>query len=283
MSLLLLKVPQDVIILALNSYYKVKKLISSLFLCFICLKFYAQQANNWSRSELGFSVGTIYYIGDLNQFRPFYETNLAGGLMYRFNYTYGSLDADDKDSKIIINKNRDLNFHTNIHELVGGIEFHYLPFQLGTKRYPGTAYILAQFGAFYMNPKTNYNGQEITLKPLGTEGQIGRDRYSNIQICIPLGLGAKFSLGKSASFSFDVAIRKTFTDYIDDVGADYYPNTNLIPSLNGTLAGSISNQSLDGARYGIRGNSRTSDWYVYAGAMLTFRLGKGNVCWDWKK
>ena len=134
-----------------------------------------------------------------------------------------------------------------------------------------------------MNPKTNYNGQEITLKPLGTEGQIGRDRYSNIQICIPLGLGAKFSLGKSAAFSFDVAIRKRYTDYIDDVGASYYPNTNLIPSLNGTLAGSLSNQTLDGTRYGIRGNSRTSDWYVYAGAMLTFRLGKENVCWDWKK
>jgi hypothetical protein len=271
----------------------VKKLLFSLFFCFSCLEFYAQQSNNWTRSELGVSLGTMYYIGDLNQFRPFYETNLAGGLMYRFNYhsrltlrinyTYGSLDADDKDSKITINKNRNLNFHTDIHELVGGIEFHYLPFQLGHKRYPGTAYILAQFGAFYMNPKTNYNGQEITLKPLGTEGQIGRDRYSNIQICIPLGLGAKFSLGKSAAFSFDVAIRKTYTDYIDDVGASYSPNTNLIPSLNGTLAGSLSNQSLDGTRYGIRGNSRTSDWYVYAGAMLTFRLGKENVCWDWKK
>ena len=270
-----------------------KKLLFSLFICFSCLKFYAQQSNNWTRSELGVSLGTMYYIGDLNQFRPFYETNLAGGLMYRFNYhsrltlrfnyTYGSLDADDKDSKITINKNRDLNFHTDIHELVGGIEFHYLPFQLGHKRYPGTAYILAQCGAFYMNPKINYNNQEIALQPLGTEGQMRGQRYDKVQFCIPIGLGAKFSLGKSASFSFDVAIRKTFTDYIDDVGATYYPNTNLIPSLNGTLAGSISNQSIDGTRYGIRGNSRTSDWYVYAGAMLTFRLGKENVCWDWKK
>lgn len=270
-----------------------KKLLFSLFICCSCLIVSAQQSNKWSRSELGFSVGTMYYIGDLNQFRPFYESNLAGGLMYRFNYhsrlslrfnyTFGSLDADDKDSKIIINKNRDLNFHTNLHELVGGIEFHYLPFQLGNKRYPATAYILAQLGAFYMNPKTNYNSQEIALQPLGTEGQTAGNRYNKVQLCIPLGLGAKFALGKYVAFSFDVTIRKTFTDYIDDVGADYYANTNLIPSLNGTLAGSISNQSLDGTRYGIRGNSKTNDWYVYAGGMLTFRLGKGNVCWDWKK
>ena len=91
-----------------------KKLLFLLFFCFSCLAFYAQQSNNWTRSELGVSLGTMYYIGDLNQFRPFYETNLAGGLMYRFNYhsrlslrfnyNYGSLDADDKDSNITNNK-----------------------------------------------------------------------------------------------------------------------------------------------------------------------------------
>ncbi len=273
-----------------------KKHLLTLFIFLLALKITAQstrQANNWSRSEFGFSVGTMYYIGDLNQFRPFYETNLAGGLMYRFNYhsrltyrfnyTYGSLDADDKDSKGVFNKNRNLNFHTNLQELVGGIEFHYFPFQLGNKRYRCTAYILAQVGAFYMNPKTYYQNQEIGLQELGTEGQIGSDRYDKVQLCVPLGLGAKFALGKYVAFSFDVAIRKTFTDYIDDVGADYYPNTSLISSLDGTLAGTLSNQSLDGTRYGVRGNSKTNDWYVYAGGMLTFRLGKGNVCWDWKK
>jgi len=271
----------------------VKKYLFIYFICCSCLIAYAQQANNWSRTELGFSVGSMYYIGDLNQFRPFYESNLAGGLMYRFNYhsrlsfrfnyTLGSLDADDKDSKITNNKNRDLNFHTNIHELSGGIEFHYFPFQFGNKRYSATAYILAQLGVFYMNPKTNYNNQEISLQDLGTEGQVGSDRYNNLQICIPLGLGIKFALGKNVALNFDIAIRKTFTDYIDDVGTDYYPNPNLTPSLNGTLAGSISNQTLDGTQYGIRGNSITDDWYVYAGGMLSFRLGKGNVCWDWKK
>jgi hypothetical protein len=271
----------------------VKKYLLIFFLYLISIKIVAQQSNNWSRSELGFSVGTMYYIGDLNQFRPFYETNMAGGLMYRFNYhsrlslrfnyTYGSLDADDKDSKGVFNKNRNLNFHTNLQELVGGIEFHYFPFQMGSKRYPGTAYILAQFGAFYMNPKTNHQGQEISLQALGTEGQIGSDRYNRVQFCLPLGLGAKFALGKYVAFSFDVAIRKTFTDYIDDVGADYYPNTGLISSLDGTLAGTLSNQTIDGTRYGVRGNSKTNDWYVYAGGMLSFRLGKGNVCWDWKK
>ena len=114
-----------------------KKYLFIFFICCSCLIAYAQQANNWSRTELGFSVGSMYYIGDLNQFRPFYESNLAGGLMYRFNYhsrlsfrfnyTLGSLDADDKDSKITNNKNRDLNFHTNIHELsvLSFIIFHF--------------------------------------------------------------------------------------------------------------------------------------------------------------
>lgn len=255
---------------------------------------FAQQSNSRSRSELGFMIGGSNYIGDLNQFKPYYKTQLAAGLVYRYNihsrlsfranFNYGKVRAFDSDAKQAILVNRNLNFESNILELAGGLEFNYFPFQLGHDRYKGTAYILAEIGVFRMNPMTSYNGEMVELQPLGTEGQgsalNSKNPYSLTQICIPLGVGCKLSLGKKASLTLEYGIRKTFTDYIDDVGSDSYVNPEELALENGPLAAELSNRSIDGSRYGKRGTSATKDWYSFFGAMLTFRLGKPNICYN---
>ena len=264
-----------------------------LLFSFIYSVGYSQQANFWSRSELGLNLGQMYYIGELNPYVPFYKSQNAYGLMYRlnrnarmayrFNYTYGNLAAFDSDSKIPQNVNRNLNFKTAIHEVVGGLEFYFKSYQLGNPRYPETFYFLAQLGVFYMNPKTDVNGEWIALQPLGTEGQIGKKRYNNYQLCVPLGMGYKFSIGKIMAVNFDISIRKTFTDYIDDVGSNSYASeADFINHDEPELSYSLSNRSLDGSRTERRGNETTKDWYVYAGACLTIKLGNGNVCWNFK-
>ena len=258
---------------------------------FLATQLRAQQPNFFSRSEIGFHAGTMFYIGDLNQFKPFYKSKLAGSLVYRFNVhsrltlrfnaTYGNVAADDKDATQDLTRNRNLSFTSHIAEIAGGVEFHYLPFQFGNRRYIGTAYMITQIGVFQMNPKTEYNGEMIALQNIGTEGQnnaSGTRTYNKYQPCVPLGLGVKVSLGKFCSFNLDIAIRKTFTDYLDDVGADTYMAPELLESINGADAVALANRSLDGSTFGKRGNSTNKDWYVYAGAMLTFRLGKGNNC-----
>ncbi|MFN5148711.1 MAG: DUF6089 family protein [Flavobacteriia bacterium] len=254
----------------------------------------AQQQNHRSRSELGFLIGGSYYLGDLNQFKQFYNTQLAGGILYRYNYhsrlsirgnvTYGSVKASDADSRIDLLKNRNLSFESRIIELAGGVEFNYFPFQIGHDRYKGTAYLLAEIGLFRMNPKTEYNGDMIELQPLGTEGQGSslsqKENYSLTQISIPLGVGCKLSLGKKASISFEYGIRKTFTDYLDDVGSGTFVDPDALAAENGPLAAELSNRNLNGSRFGKRGSTATTDWYTFFGTMLTFRLGKPNKCFD---
>jgi hypothetical protein len=270
----------------------VKKIVLAVFLFFSYLKLAGQQPTFMSRSEFGVHLGQMYYLGDLNPLKQFYQSNTAGGLMYRFNlqnrlalrlsFTAGSVEAYDKDSKKQSNINRNLDFQSKIREFAGGIEFYHSPFQLGNKRYPGTFYFLTQIGLFYMNPTTTYNGETIELNGLGTEGQgsslNGHRKYSNIQLCVPLGIGGKISLGKIATFNLDIAIRKTFTDYLDDVASDSYIDPFTLASANGTEAAALSNRSLDGNRFGKRGNSTTKDWYVYCGGMVTIKLGKGKTC-----
>ena len=276
----------------INTTNTLKIKILAFFSLFVFTCSYSQQANLFSRSELGFSIGQMYYLGDLNKFKPFYKSNWAGGIMFRyslnsrlslrFNYLQGKVEAYDSDAKNPVTINRNLSFESPIKEVAGGIEFHYFPFQFGQKRNAGTAYILAQMGVFYMSPSVVINGETIDLQALGTEGQgtsvNNKRKYSKFQVCIPLGLGAKSSIGKNVTFNFDVAIRKTFTDYIDDVKAATYSDATIIANEYGALAGDLSNQSLNDSRYGRRGNPTTKDWYVYCGGMVTIRLGSGNKC-----
>jgi len=138
---------------------------------------------------------------------------------------------------------------------------------------------------FRMNPTTiDDNGNKVELRDLGTEGQgsplNSKGKYSKMQLAIPLGVGAKFSLGKRASMSFEIGIRKTFTDYIDDIGSGSYVDPVLLAEANGPLSASLSNRSLSSSRYGRRGNATTKDWYVFSGMMVSFSLGKPEKCYS---
>lgn len=272
------------------------RLILLVFLFLGLRQVNGQQATFLSQSELGFSLGQMYYIGDLNPFMPFNKSQWAFSFMYRYNlhsrmalrlsYLQGQVEADDKNSSNSILVNRNLNFHSDIKELAAGIEFYFAPFYFGRKNgqkeIQGTAYFLTQIGGFYMNPTTTINGEEVELRTLGTEGQgtilNKKGTYSNFQLCVPLGVGAKAQIGKRVTLNIDLGIRKTFTDYMDDVKSATYVDPSVLAQYSGELAAALSNQSLDGARNGYRGNPTTKDWYVYAGGMVSVRLGRGRKC-----
>lgn len=253
---------------------------------------FGQQANFLSRSELGVRLGGMYYIGDLNPFGHFKESNLAGGMIYRYNihsraslratFTAGAVEAYDSKSNNPLHVNRNLSFASDIYEGAVGIEFNYFPFQVGHPRYRGTAYLFTEIGFFRMNPTTQYNNEVIELSSLGTEGQgttlSSEDYYGLTQLTIPLGIGCRLTLTKNISLNLEYGIRKTFTDYLDDVGSSRYVNPTLLSEVNGPLAAALSNRSLDGSRFGKRGDATTNDWYSFFGMMLCVRLGQPTKC-----
>lgn len=251
-----------------------------------------QRQTKLSRSEIGLMLGGSYYIGDLNAMKHFKNTNLAGGILYRFNihsrlsfranFTYGSVEGYDSDASRDVLVNRNLSFQSELYELGSGIEFSYFPFQIGHDRYRGTAYLLAELALVHINPTTEYNGETIELQPLGTEGQgtsaSDKSNYALNQLAVPLGIGFRVSLGKRASIGMEYGIRFLFTDYLDDVGGYRYADPAIIAAENGPIAAALSNRSLDGSRFGRRGNPASRDWYSFFGATLTFRLGDPSKC-----
>ncbi len=249
------------------------------------------------RSELGVFVGTAYYIGDLNPNKHFTKTNSAGGLLYRFNFNtrwafkmsalFGQLEGSDRETNF--NNVRNLSFRSPISELSGQLEFNFFNLYPQQGKNNFSPYMFVGLSAFSFNPQAQMNDNWYDLQPLGTEGQgldryPSKDYYSLTSISMPFGLGLKFNFLRNFSIGVEWGMRKTWTDYIDDVGGTY-ADPFLLDSKRGPIVANLADRSdvpnLEGAG---RGNSRTKDWYNFTGIWLSFKLFEGaESCNAYKK
>jgi len=258
------------------------------------------QKDNYT-SEVGLFLGGSYYIGDLNQGNHFNNTKLAGGVIYRHNYNlrftlqgnlfYGSIAADDSKSHNFGNQQRNLSFKSPIIEAGGQFEFNFMPYKIGDEKYPFSPYLFLGIGIFKFNPQAELNGEWYDLQPLSTEGQgtiaNASKPYALIQASVPFGAGIKFNIGKVVGLSLEWGMRKTFTDYLDDVSKTYAPN-NLLLSTKGTIAATLADRSLIQNKNNVnsgrqRGFSGTNDWYSFSGIILSFKIaGAKEKCYNMK-
>ena len=242
--------------------------------------------------EFGILGGTGYYIGDMNS-THFNNLILAGGITYRKNFDrrftfkssalYTNVYANDENSKDAIKVNRNLKFKSDIIELSGQIEFNFLPYETGNSLYNWTPFIFTGVSIFNYNPQAEgLDGQWYNLQELGTEGQgttsfPNRKKYSLTQLSVPFGGGVKIGVSDNFNIIVEYGLRKTFTDYIDDVSTTYAG----IPSEFTNIAIELADQSIDGPQLaGIaRGDETNKDWYSFSGITLSFRLqGKTKGC-----
>jgi len=227
------------------------------------------------RSLIGYvGVGSANYYGELTAPDNFLgkvkysasfglEHFLTNRISTRAEITWFQISGNDADAPES-RKVRNLNFQSNNIEASVQGTFNLLP--NGRRFYQRQVvnfYGFLGFGILYMNPKTMYNGNLVALQPLQTEGV----KYSKIQPVIPFGGGMKLKVGPFFNIAFEGGMRKTFTDYIDDVSAKSYPDP---ATLNSDLARTLSNRS--GLSAGIRGNPQTKDWYFITNVRLQYYL-----------
>jgi len=246
--------------------------------------------------EVGIMGSTSYYIGEINPDSHLpTEFNLGGGLIYRYNFNdriafkasvlYNRIYAHDEDSDDPWQQNRNLHFRSDIFEFSGQIEINFLTYEIGDKNRPSSPYLFAGLALFRHNPEAEFNDRWVDLQPLGTEGQ-GiegfEERYSLTQISIPFGVGFKFNIWRNLAGAVEWGMRRTFTDYLDDVST-VYVEEGILAEENGPLSAVMADRSLeplgpDGTNAGMqRGEINRNDWYVFAGFMLTYKLGKPRV------
>ena len=246
--------------------------------------------------DIGIMLGGAYYIGEMNPSRQFYMSQPAFGLFYRYNQNYrfsyraglniGSIMGDDSQSDNIDQLNRNLNFKSQLKEFHAVAEFNFWDYRIGNSKKYFAPYIFGGLALLRHKPIGIYKGNEHELQPLSTEGQgtplDGKQKpYKLTQITIPFGIGAKLNLSHNVGISFEWGLRKTFTDYLDDVSKQYV-NLNLLSAFKGNMAAVLSDRSLDteaGNHAGAqRGNPGIKDWYNFFGFQITVQINRQQKC-----
>jgi len=252
---------------------------------------------------LGPSVGITNYKGDLDDdftikfTRPGFGFNLIYNfhphLRARIGYFQGWMGASDSVSVDRFRRWRDLHFRSHITEfhLMFIYEFYAHP-RLYRFRPKFSPLIFAGVAVFNFDPKAKASdGKWYRLQPLGTEGQFLNDPtrtypkpYALTQVSIPMGIGARWTLDRKWDLWFELGLRKTFTDYLDDV-SDRYPPPNLMLAQMGPIAAELSDRSgyrkQGSSGYeanDVRGFVNQKDWYVYTGVGVTYIIDPGERC-----
>ncbi len=256
---------------------------------------------NWSSNRLEAQVGfcATQFTGDLGgasgQGKDFSTKDMnkeatgkgiQAAFKYRFNryfatkteVSYFELKGSDAYTDNPRRNARNLSFQSYNFEFSQRLEFIFLAQEFNGQFYrltsrsrqKGSNFQLYTFGGMGFatyNPKANYNGTLVALRPLKTEGQ----DYGKATFIMPLGFGMRFGLTKQIRIGIEATCFKTFTDYMDDVST-FYPEAGV---LTDPAALYLSNPSKSpelfppGSR---RGDLNQKDTYYRLGVSLIFNL-----------
>ncbi len=227
------------------------------------------------------------------RYRPLSPIAVKGGVYFQLVSGADNLTAEP------YRKNRNLSFRAPIIEVSAQAEFYLTKEKSGSqynirnvKRGRSAdfqAYLFVGVGGFFYNPQAKYNGQWVNLQPLGTEGQGlpgAQKKYSRFGFCIPYGLGLKYGITKDWAVGLEFGIRKTFTDYIDDVSGVYYDKTILLKERGEKVAyladpslqdypeelGGNSTGAKQTAAGEQRGDSKSKDAYMFTNIVVSYKF-----------
>lgn len=245
-------------------------------------------AANAQFDEIGTVFGVSNYAGDLTErdIEPL-ECNMANGIYVRkklhrqlgLKLQLARMVLSGKDVNNSVESGlwkRNLNFKSNLYELAA--QFEWVPISLKSGENQFEPYLYAGLAGFYFNPQTEMNGQTYNLHPYQTEGV----EYSLFQFAVPFGAGIRLNLMGKGHLGFELGLRKTFTDYLDDVSSTYRSDLQELAETNSLIARlsyrALADNPSDGTAYARpgtqRGNPDKKDWYMLLGITLGIDISR---------
>lgn len=281
----------------------------------------------------------------LNTLRPSFGFTLNyhfnPHIYVRIGFNQGWYGGADSLSGSSIRKSRNLHFRSALSEATAQVVYEFFGSdRLYEYRPKWTPYIFTGLSVFHFNPTAQPNAdwvkrypnafenedKWVELKPLGTEGQTMPDAvrrqqelpdpYGLTQIAIPMGIGVRYAINKKLDLKAEISLRKTFTDYLDDVSGPNYPNPTDLLNYTSELSFLFADRS-SYANYGIgregvyffpgsgedarnifkgaygdsdgkspkllRGNSNQKDWFGFFQVGITYILDTGAKCPRFRK
>lgn len=210
-----------------NEFVK-KNTIILLILFFSILNTNAQKFN----IEPGLTIGTSYYLGDINHAKQFYSPGFTFGLAFRhtisdfyafrMNILRSSISGNDADFPSIYQQLRGHSFKNTIYELGLQYEINFL-----------------SFNTFIKKSQAPYLTVGIAVASANS--------FQIITPVIPLGIGYKFSPVKRMTVNAEWCFRTTFSDRLDLLEQTNFQQKQLTKIKN-------------------------NDWYSIAGITVTYNF-----------
>lgn len=246
------------------------------------------------RLHLNLFGGFSNYLGDLQENSVTLEQSrraYGAGVSYNINHhlalrggvAWGKIGADDKTNTSTALQLRNLSFQSSVKE--AHLMAEWSLFDLRYRKL--TPYVFGGLALYHFNPFTyDTLGSKIYLQPLSTEGQglagyPERKSYKLTQFALPVGAGIRLRLYDNITVSYELGLRKLFTDHLDDVSSTYVDQTALAADRGSTAVamayrgGELKNGNTYPAEGAIRGNPKLKDWYYMHGLTIGIGLNLG--------
>lgn len=174
---------------------------------------------NAQKIEVGAGLGAFNYKGDISPSFKFRFVKPGGSLFFRYNpnqalslraeVAAGLVGAADQYSKDPFQKARNMSFRSRITEVSTVAEYNFLDYQ--EKRYAlnWTPYVFGGIGYSKFKP------------------DVVTDNYKTSTFVLPYGVGIKYQIKRPWNIGLEYGTRKTFTDYLDNLGGDPKNNDKL--------------------------------------------------------
>lgn len=180
--------------------------------CYVCFC-YNLSPLKAQRLEIGAGGGVSLYKGDLSptlnpQFaRPaasiFLRHTPKKAVTLKYSFMLGKIYADDSRSSDAFASRRNMFFNTRLTELAATAEYNFLDYRSAESRKVWTPYLFGGIAVFKFDPVEN-------LRP----------NYPLTQLSLPFGIGIKYVLTGQWNLGLEFGARKTFTDFLDDLGGE---------------------------------------------------------------
>jgi hypothetical protein len=162
--------------------------------------------------EIGAGAGVTLYKGDLSpNLDPKFAMPAANlfvrytpkqAVTLKFSFMLGKIHADDSRTSDQFANRRNLFFNSRLTELGATAEYNFLDYRSEQSRRPWTPYLFGGIAVFKFDPVEN-------LRP----------DYPLTQVALPFGIGIKYVLVGQWNLGLEFGARKTFTDYLDNLGS----------------------------------------------------------------
>lgn len=200
-----------------------------------------------SRFEIGIRSGGSIFLGTISNKRNIFSNDINQLYGFHFNYNlYSNLTLSVNVEKFSLSNSdlqsnnndqiaRGMSFKTSILSITPSLNYDFVDNRLYSKARRFKPSVGFGIDLVKFNPTGVYNGIVFNLQELGTGGQYiynTKKPYSLSTLGYSSNFTFKYQLNRVNSLGFNISYHRSFTNYLDDVGADLYPTINEINASN---------------------------------------------------